>query len=92
MIRQFGMFIVILALAGCSSIGSSSLMQPGSPSSAGGQKSTGEDAAQLTAQVELYDYGPAPELSNDVWLNADRSLRLADLRGKVVLIDMWTYG
>lgn len=41
---------------------------------------------------ELPDYGPAPELSNESWLNVDHPLRLADLRGKVVLIDMWTFG
>jgi len=36
--------------------------------------------------------GPAPELTNDVWLNVDAPLRLADLRGKVVAIEMWTFG
>jgi hypothetical protein len=36
--------------------------------------------------------GPAPELTNEVWLNVDAPLRLADLRGKVVAIDMWTFG
>lgn len=42
--------------------------------------------------VALEDYGPAPELSNEVWLNTDKPLRLADLTGKVVLVDMWTFG
>ncbi len=40
---------------------------------------------------DLSDVGPAPELANRVWLNIDHPLRLADLRGKVVLIDMWTF-
>ncbi len=35
---------------------------------------------------------PAPELQNEVWLNTDQPLRLADLRGQVVLLDMWTFG
>ena len=42
--------------------------------------------------ASLPDLGPAPELTNDTWLNVDSPLRLADLRGKVVIIDMWTFG
>jgi len=42
--------------------------------------------------VRLDDYGPAPELTNNVWLNTDKPLRLSDLRGKVVLLEMWTFG
>lgn len=34
---------------------------------------------------------PAPELAGDAWLNS-APLRLAGLRGKVVLLDMWTFG
>jgi len=33
----------------------------------------------------------APEISNEVWINSP-PLRIADLRGKVVLIEFWTYG
>jgi hypothetical protein len=40
----------------------------------------------------LPNLGPAPELTNDVWLNSDHPLRLAELRGKVVLLEMWTFG
>ncbi|MBE2272273.1 MAG: hypothetical protein IAE80_28820 [Anaerolinea sp.] len=43
-------------------------------------------------RADLPDLGAAPELNNEVWLNTDRPLRLADLHGKVVLIDMWTFG
>jgi thiol-disulfide isomerase/thioredoxin len=40
----------------------------------------------------LPDLGPAPELTNAVWINSDQPLRLAGLRGKVVLLEMWTFG
>ena len=34
----------------------------------------------------LPDLGLAPELTNDIWLNVDAPLRLADLRGRVVAL------
>ncbi len=33
----------------------------------------------------------APELHDDVWINSE-PLKLSDLRGKVVLLEMWTFG
>jgi cytochrome c biogenesis protein CcdA/thiol-disulfide isomerase/thioredoxin len=44
--------------------------------------------------TELHDCGPAPELDNVAsWQNTpgDTPLRMSQLRGKVVLIDFWTY-
>jgi thiol-disulfide isomerase/thioredoxin len=34
---------------------------------------------------------PAPEVANEVWLNSEPS-RLSQLRGKVVLVEFWTFG
>jgi hypothetical protein len=34
---------------------------------------------------------PAPEVTGERWLNSD-PLSMAGLRGRVVLIDFWTYG
>jgi thiol-disulfide isomerase/thioredoxin len=42
--------------------------------------------------ASLPDLGPAPELTNETWLNVDAPLRLAGLRGKVVGLEMWTFG
>ena len=53
---------------------------------------TQTDEPAMPKLASLPDLGPAPELTNDSWLNVDAPLRLADLRGKVVLIDMWTFG
>jgi len=41
-----------------------------------------------SAVKTLPNLGPAPELNNEVWLNVDQPLRLSDLRGKVVLLDI----
>jgi len=50
------------------------------------------EPAPLPQTVHLDDLGPAPELQNDTWLNTAVALRLEDLRGQVVLLDMWTFG
>lgn len=34
----------------------------------------------------------APDFPSDLtWFNVERPLRLADLRGRLVLLDFWTY-
>ena len=55
-------------------------------------KSESGTSASMPMPASLPDLGLAPELTNEVWLNVDAPLRLADLRGKVVAIDMWTFG
>jgi hypothetical protein len=41
---------------------------------------------------QLDNQGLAPELTNDIWINTEQPLRLSDLRGQVVLLEMWTFG
>ena len=57
-----------------------------------------EGESRLTAEeektVSLNDIGPAPEFTDtEDWFNTpgDRPLTMKGLRGKVVLIDFWTY-
>lgn len=47
-------------------------------------------SAQAGSQT-LPDRGQAPELLNNVFLNTEIPLRLADLRGQVVLLEFWTF-
>jgi thiol-disulfide isomerase/thioredoxin len=59
----------------------------------GGPSPGGEETnVQSEVLLSLPDLGTAPEFRSDVWLNVDKPLRLAELRGKVVLLDMWTFG
>jgi thiol-disulfide isomerase/thioredoxin len=52
-----------------------------------------EEAVGASALVpDLPDLGPAPELTNETWLNVEGPLRLVDLSGRVVLLEMWTFG
>jgi hypothetical protein len=48
-----------------------------------------EEQQQLLAS--LTPLGVPPELNNEIWLNSE-PLRLADLHGKVVVIEFWTFG
>src|SRR5262249_18161819 len=44
------------------------------------------------SQSQGYSTGQlAPEITNDTWVNS-APLRLTDLRGKVVLVEFWTFG
>ncbi len=69
--------LLALILVGCASAGDLVTRQA-------------EPAAFKSAS--LPDLVPAPKLNNDTWLNVPSPLRIADLRGKVVLLEMWTFG
>ena len=53
------------------------------------------EPTQLPAPAEasvLPVIGPAPGWENEVWINSDGPLPLEALRGKVVLLEFWTFG
>ena len=97
MVRMCLWGLFALLLAGCAAA---------SPGQAGELELSSGTAPEQPAEVkvtptvpeappvmaDLEDFGPAPELKNDVFLNIDRPVRLADFRGQVVLLDMWTFG
>ena len=48
-----------------------------------------------TPELIKADYpnlGLAPEIENEVWVNTDVPVTLASQRGKVVLVEFWTFG
>jgi hypothetical protein len=51
----------------------------------------GPSEEQLKLLASLESQGTAPELLNAAWLNSE-PLKLVDLRGKVVLVEFWTFG
>jgi len=83
-------FLMGLVLSGCNSISKSQPVQPKETGSQIGQ--TTEEVAASQSSAALNDYGPAPELHNEIWLNTEKPLRLAELHGQVILLEMWTFG
>jgi len=89
--RRYLFGLLALILFGCSARGTSSpqsdIQQPAE------EPSDMTQSEPLMPKVaSLPDLGPAPELTNDTWLNVDSPLRIADLQGKVVIVEMWTFG
>ncbi len=55
------------------------------------QSSTPQESSQPVGKVALSDIGKAPEFAGiSAWLNS-APLTMASLKGKVVLVDFWTY-
>jgi hypothetical protein len=83
MVKRLVVPLFALMVAACTATRASEVVEEGSMSEA-------PDA--LPAPVVARNLGPAPEIENEVWLNVGGPLRLADLRGRVVLLEMWTFG
>ena len=81
------LWILSLLLFGLTACGSAT-----TPSTSEPEGEISEPMPSRASHPDLQDLGPAPELTNEVWLNVNAPLRLADLRGKVVALEMWTFG
>ncbi len=84
--KYTGFALAALLLAACT------FAQPDATAESSDPQAATATRPPTAETFSLPDLGPAPELTNEVWLNTDGPLRLADLGGQVVLIDMWTYG
>ena len=76
----------VVVLAACTQTGSTNdNIDPPAPT-------TGQDTTGTTRQ-SYAGTTPAPEFPAGLdWLNTDRPLALEQLRGKIVILDFWTYG
>ena len=46
----------------------------------------------LMTQSPYFGTTPAPDFPDDLaWLNTQRSINMEDLKGKIVILDFWTY-
>ncbi|MCB9133906.1 MAG: redoxin domain-containing protein [Anaerolineales bacterium] len=90
--RKWFLIPLLLLLAGCAGASATSPGDVAALPKATSQPILSSDPIQVEPAVNLPNLGPAPELQNDIWLNTPEPLRLASLRGKVVLLDMWTFG
>lgn len=71
---------------------STTTTEPVAPPTAAREEPTVPPTATATPTLVLPDLGPAPDITNEVWLNTDQPLNLAALRGRVVLVEFWTFG
>jgi thiol-disulfide isomerase/thioredoxin len=88
--RALGLALLACLLAGCASGLAEALTRPTMPVIA--PKGSGVPT-EMASKREYYGNVRAPDFPPDLeWLNTGRRLSLADLRGKIVLLDFWTSG
>lgn len=79
---------ICLTISACVASGSQSLTA-GTPSTA---LNPSESNKPMTVKSNLPDLGSAADFNNTPWINTDAPLTLSVLRGKVVLVEFWTFG
>ena len=84
------MLIAAIVLSGCTTASTAAVAAASTKSN---EPAAAAQAAVPTMESIPLSTGPkAPAITNQVWLNTDKPLTQADLNGKVILIDFWTFG
>jgi hypothetical protein len=87
-----GLAAMALSASACTALPAVTPSAPRTAADAADATATPAAAAPSAAlAAQLPERGPAPELTNEIWLNSP-PLRLADLCGQVVIVEFWTYG
>ena len=85
--------LTVFAFTACTAIfepaAEPKLNNPSSPPTV--ESETTATPAGLSA-ADLPDLGLAPDINNEIWLNTEQPLNLESVRGKVVLVEFWTFG
>jgi thiol-disulfide isomerase/thioredoxin len=94
MVRRLIPILILVVLAACTpAVGD--LTNPPAATSSDLESNVPDPTDESPAPTERSFAGssPAPEFPDGLdWLNTDQPLSIADLRGKLVLLDFWTYG
>ncbi len=86
------LFWLMVTLAACGRAEATAVTRPTPTSPIPTSDAMTDSPTPTPQQANLPDLGPAPEIHNDVWINADAPVTLASVRGKVVLLEFWTFG
>ena len=85
LIKRSLLLLIVLVTTACAGA-----TAPDRPATSDGVETAIPPAEPTTSPLPFL--APAPDWNNDVWINTDSPLRLADVQGKVVLLEFWTFG
>jgi thiol-disulfide isomerase/thioredoxin len=91
----FALLLIVLGASAAGGLYLYTIKADNEPESTQSVNENGEqvDEAKITEEPAVFiNSGPAPEFAKlSGWLNTDKPLTIEELRGKVVLVNFWTY-